>query len=208
MKTHLQRLTAVLFVVGSTCFLVGPFPGFVDVVGARADAALFLVGSLFFTAAATLQLLGTRGTETSAAARWSSVVQLFGTLFFNLSTYRALSSTWESGDYDQVVWRPDLFGSICFLVSGFLAYADVFGGLLAAPRRTPGAAMTAVNLFGSFAFGVSALAAYVVPGTSTAVNAAVSNAGTAIGALAFLVGAVLLLRGSDDGAEALARSST
>ena len=47
----------VLFAVGSACFVVGPFPGFVHVVGARADAAVFFAGSLFFTSAAALQYL-------------------------------------------------------------------------------------------------------------------------------------------------------
>ncbi len=45
--------------------VAGPFPGFVHVVGAEADAAVFFAGSLFFTAAAALQF------------------QLAGTLFFN-----------------------------------------------------------------------------------------------------------------------------
>ena len=198
MSAKLQRLTAVLFVIGSTCFLVGPMPSFVDLVGARADAVVFFVGSLFFTAAAALQWAGTRGSEISAAARWSSLVQLAGTLFFNVSTFHALSTGWGSGDYDSVVWRPDVFGSVCFLVSGCLAYVDVFGALFTRPTRRPDGVMTAVNLFGCVAFGVSALAAYVVPGTATAVDAALSNTGTAVGALAFLVGAVLLFRSAEE----------
>lgn len=194
MTPTLQRLTAALFVAGSTCFLVGPLPGFVDLVGGRTDALVFFIGSLFFTSAATLQWIGTRGPASSSRARWSSLVQLVGTLFFNISTFRALSTGWGSGDYDQVVWRPDVYGSVCFLVSGYLAYADVMGGLLARPRRAPGAAMAEINLAGCIAFGVSAVAAYVVPGTASAVDAALSNATTALGALAFLVGALLLYR--------------
>ena len=54
------RWTAVLFVVGSCCFLVGPLPVFLDLVGAQVDALVFFVGSLLFTAAATLQWLETR----------------------------------------------------------------------------------------------------------------------------------------------------
>src|SRR5262245_9949688 len=47
----------VLFAIGSTCFLVGPFPGFVEWVGSRADGIVFFVGSIFFTTAAGLQFL-------------------------------------------------------------------------------------------------------------------------------------------------------
>ena len=47
--------TGVLFALGSACFVVGPLPGFAELVGVRADAAVFFVGSLFFTSAAFLQ---------------------------------------------------------------------------------------------------------------------------------------------------------
>ena len=43
---------ALGFAVGSACFLVGPFPGFVELVGAGADGVVFFVGSVFFTLAA------------------------------------------------------------------------------------------------------------------------------------------------------------
>ena len=66
-----------------------------------------------------------------------------------------------------------------------------------------------VNLFGCVAFGLSAVAAYVVPATDAAVNVTVANAATAIGALAFLVGAVLLLpEGAHEAPATPARSRT
>ena len=40
---------AVLFIICSACFVIAPFPGFVQLVGAAADAAVFFVGSIFFT---------------------------------------------------------------------------------------------------------------------------------------------------------------
>ena len=49
-----------------------------------------------------------------------------------------------------------------------------------------------VNLLGSLAFGVSAVTAYVVP-SGTVWNAEVSNLGTLVGAVCFLIGAILLL---------------
>src|SRR5262249_50089003 len=36
-----QRWMALLFALGSTCFLVGPFPGYAQLVGESADAATF-----------------------------------------------------------------------------------------------------------------------------------------------------------------------
>ena len=46
---------------------------------------------------------------------------------------------------------------------------------------------------GSIAFGGSAIASYVVPGTGQIRNAELSNLGTFIGAVCFLAGAILLL---------------
>ena len=64
-----------------------------------------------------------------------------------------------SPSYDRLVWRPDAFGSGCFLVSGAVAYAVVAGGLLRRTPRTLDGAVAAVNLAGCVAFGVSAVAA-------------------------------------------------
>jgi hypothetical protein len=51
-----DRWIAIGFALGSACFLVGPFPGFIQVVGAGADGAVFFAGSIFFTLAALLEL--------------------------------------------------------------------------------------------------------------------------------------------------------
>ena len=37
-------------------FFVGPFPGVINLVGAKADAIIFFVGSIFFTVAALLEV--------------------------------------------------------------------------------------------------------------------------------------------------------
>jgi hypothetical protein len=201
---------AVLFAAGSTCFLVAPIPAFLRLVGPEADGVTFFVGSLLFTSAAALQWLETINTNrdpAQAAGRrmrlltweprridwWSSGVQLLGTLFFNATTLRALQTGVESTGYDRLVWRPDALGSICFLVSGYLAYVEVSGHLLGRPRRTLESAIVSVNLLGCLAFGVSAVASYVLPTTDSEINVALVNTFTSLGALCFLVGAVLLL---------------
>jgi hypothetical protein len=201
---------AVLFAAGSTCFLIAPFPAFLRLVGPVADGAVFFVGSLLFTSAAALQWLETinanRDPAQAAGQRlslltfeprridwWSAGVQLLGTLFFNATTFRALQTGLESTSYDRLVWRPDALGSICFLVSGYLAYVEVSGHLLGRPRPTLESAIVTVNLVGCLAFGVSAVASYVIPTTGNEVNLALVNTFTALGALCFLIGAVLLL---------------
>jgi hypothetical protein len=201
---------AVLFMLGSSCFVVAPLPAYLSRVGGRADGATFFVGSLLFTSAAFLQWLETINADPAphvaghGAVRviaweprridwWSSGVQLLGTLFFNVTTFRALSTPIGSGSYDRLVWRPDAFGSICFLVAGYLAYVEVTGGLLHTPPGTLEGTVVSVNLFGCVAFAVSAVAGYVLPASGAVLDLTWVNAATAVGALAFLVGATLLL---------------
>jgi len=204
----------VLFAIGSTCFLVGPFPGFVELVGSQIDGIVFFVGSIFFTSAATLQFVeaasadrgpadtGSRFRLVAFAPRridwWACAVQVAGTLFFNVSTFHALQAGLDANEYNRLVWAPDAFGSICFLVSGYLAYLEVCGGLACRPRRSLEWWIAAVNLLGCVAFGISAIAGYVIPSTGSAVDLARSNVFTALGALCFLIGAVLLLPESAD----------
>ena len=50
-----RRWMALSFALGSTCFLVGPFPGYAQLVGDSADAITFFVGSILFTVGGALQ---------------------------------------------------------------------------------------------------------------------------------------------------------
>lgn len=191
----------VLFAAGSMCFLVAPMPWFLQLVGPQADGAVFFVGSLLFTSAASVQWLttvdvGTSGRRFAWQPRrlnwWSSGLQLVGTVAFNVTTFLALSTAIDEPSYDRLVWRPDAVGSIFFLASGYLAYVQVSGDVLRRPPRTKDGGIATVNLLGCLAFGVSAVAAYVVPGTDSEVDVAIANAATSAGALGFFTGAVLL----------------
>ena len=179
------RWVGILFAIGSTCFLVGPFPGFVELVGSEVDGVVFFVGSVFFTSAALLQTLHSSG----GLDRWACLVQFAGTVFFNVSTFHALQTGLDANEYDRLVWTPDARGSVCFLVSGVLAYIAV----RPLSHRSADWWIAVINLAGCVAFGISAVASYVVPSTGSAIDLAAANAWTSLGALCFLVGALLLL---------------
>jgi hypothetical protein len=184
----------VLFAIGSVCFLVGPFPGFVQLVGSHADGMVFFVGSIFFTTAAALQLLDGILTHEDRLDLWASVVQFGGTLLFNVSTFRALDTAMSDPTaYDKLVWAPDAYGSTLFLVSGLMAYAATCGGLFRRPPHTRPGAIAAWNLLGCVAFGISAVGAFLVPSSGDVIDLAAANIGTSFGALCFLVGALLLV---------------
>jgi hypothetical protein len=191
-----DRTISILFMIGSACFALGAVPGYVGAVGATADGVTFFVGSVFFTAAACGQFL-----QSNTAGGWrrrdrgwqAAVIQLAGTLFFNASTLHALASNLSALQQDQQVWRPDAYGSVCFLVASALSLAVLRPGRLSwRPHDRPWS-IAVVNMCGSVAFGASAVASYVVPDSGLPRNATLVNLGTFVGALFFLLGAYLLL---------------
>jgi hypothetical protein len=184
---------ALCFALGSACFLIGPFPGYLKLVGESAVGITFFVGSILFTAGGALQSWlawpGRRHPEGGRAAWWSAIIQSAGTLFFNVSTYQSMHTAVTSSRYSQLVWRPDWRGSICFLISGAIAYVasprQAWRGWL--PKRGgAGWWQPAVNLLGCVFFGISAVAGYVVPSTGSMLDAAAANWNTSLGAACFL----------------------
>jgi hypothetical protein len=192
---------ALAFALGSSCFLIGPFPGYVQLVGDSADAVTFFVGSILFTIGGALQswlaFPERHSRDGGRAAWWSSIVQSAGTLFFNVTTFQAMHTALTSPEYDELVWLPDWRGSICFLVSGSIAYrASPRGrwrGWLPV-RGADGWWQPAVNLLGCVFFGISAVAAYVVPSTGSMLDMAAANLNTSLGAACFLACALDTLR--------------
>src|SRR3954447_7405773 len=193
-----ERWMGLSFALGSACFLVGPFPRYPSLVGEHADALTFFVGSLLFTLGGGLQTLlaaPDRSASATGRAAWrSAVIQSAGTLCFNVTTFRALSTAISDPQYNRLVWRPDALGSVCFLVSAAIAYraSDRAGWL---PRRGgSGWWQPAVNLLGCVLFGISAVAGHVVPQSGTVLDLAAANWTTSLGAACFLVNALAALR--------------
>jgi hypothetical protein len=199
---------AILFAVGSLLFAIGSVPGYASAVGTSADAVTYFVGSLFFTSASFLsyrEAVDAAPEALNPARRrffvyqpgridwWATAVQLVGTVYFNVSTGVAMVTDLSAQTAHQHEWRPDAIGSVCFLVSSVLAWYEVCHGWLAWRPRSYSWWITLLNLVGSIAFGISAVAGYINPVTGQVHNAGRADAQTLIGALCFLIGAVLLL---------------
>ncbi|MCC5951421.1 MAG: YrhK family protein [Acidimicrobiia bacterium] len=208
-----------LFAVGSLCFAMASLPLVADRVSATAVAITFFVGSIFFTSAAALQYgeavsaapspdghhrhgSGGHGSSGHRVRRllhlrphridwWATLVQLVGTVWFNVTTFAGTLHHLTTDEQRAVVWVPDALGSICFLVASWLAYAEVNRGMLPRPDGDTGWWIGAVNLAGSVAFGVAAVASRITDDGQVA-NSAMVNGGTFAGAVCFFVGAVLL----------------
>jgi hypothetical protein len=210
---RLNTTIAALFMVGSMGFAVGSVPSYASAVGTVADAVTFFVASIFFTAASFGQLVqsqspamaatGTARDDERQTVHWrawlphdkawlSAATQFPGTLFFNATTFWAMFQGLTAEQYDRVVWRPDFYGSVLFLVSS--AYAVVaLGRFLSWRPRSAAWRIAWLNMTGSIAFMASALAAFVLPRTGAALSPAWANAGTFAGAVCFLVGAWLTI---------------
>jgi hypothetical protein len=201
----LVRWTAGLFIVGSTCFALGSFPPFGQNVDPGTVGLVFFGGSLFFTAAAALQFVVEARAERSRGGAagpsflghgqswWASLVQLVGTVLFNVSTFDALLDGLSTEETNRLVWAPDLFGSIAFLVASWLGWRVVCPTLWCVRRDDTDWSMAAWNGVGSVLFMVSAVASLTLPTTGETLNLTLVNSGTFLGAVCFLAGAWLLL---------------
>jgi len=187
---------ALFFALGSTCFMVGPFLD--SAIGDIGTSIVFWVGAILFTLGGAFQTVlaypERHDPGGGRAAWWTATIQSVGTIAFNVTTTTAFTTALPSANYDRLVWRPDAVGSVCFLISGAIAYvASPRHGWL--PRKTgPGWWEPGVNLLGCIFFGISAIAGYLVPGTGAVINLAASNWNTSLGAACFLACAVATLR--------------
>jgi hypothetical protein len=178
-----------LFALGSTLFAIATLPGLSAIAGAGLVNLLCFVGSWFFTTAGWMQLV-----LSGPALRigWlSAAAQFAGTILFNISTGASL---WAHAVKPErrLVWAPDFVGSLAFLVSGALGVVAVTAvvGIFELKSRDWQAEW--INMVGCLAFGVSAVAAFVTKSGVTE-DALLANVGTFVGALCFLVAALLIL---------------
>lgn len=200
----------VLFAIGATCFALGSAPLYARAVGTFHDSLTYFIGSIFFTSAAFLQYLETSSAPHQFGGKitekihflileperidwWSAFIQLVGTVFFNINTFTAMLTIFSSVKTELYVWSPDLFGSICFLASSYLAYSEVGHAFFSFNIRDLSWWIAFLNLLGSIAFGVSAAGAFIVLSTSQPFDPFLMNLGTFTGAICFFLGAILLL---------------
>ena len=200
----------ILFSVGAICFATGAIPDYLNFVGNDYDSLTFFIGSLFFTTAAFLQYLETINTphdpldgmtekfrlfslEPRRIDWIASVVQFGGTLLFNISTFEALRTDLLVSQINHLVWVPDAYGSVCFLVASSLVWMEIGNTILSWNPRSIPWGIGALNLIGSIFFGISAVGAFVLPDTGLPLNIFLVNMGTFAGGICFLFGAILLL---------------
>ena len=210
-ERRLIRTTGTLFIIGSALFALGVPLSFPTAWPPLISAITYAVGAVFFTAAATCQLVlaqreipepetGTAGSREpwrllglrAKTTDWlAAAVQLVGTVLFNVNTIDAALTLHARPDLqNEAVWVPDTTGSIAFLVSSVLAFAPEVRARRHSHVLANSWWIAAINLAGSVLFGVSAAAAYVLRNGHD-VSLVWANIGTFFGALCFLVAAAM-----------------
>ncbi|WFB34536.1 hypothetical protein P3T73_10220 [Kiritimatiellota bacterium B12222] len=211
---------SILFMIGSSCFalgsIIGVLPQAFDAILQQPTVvnSIFFTGSLFFTSAAYCQLLEAANADRRAAqARgeipneafcwmgwkpthigWlSGFIQFIGTLLFNMNTLDALWPGLNWFQQDVLIWVPDVIGSICFLVSSWLAVLECCHGIAIWKIQGISWWIVMINLLGSISFGISAVFAVILPQASDVLGPYAANLWTFIGAICFLVAARCLL---------------
>ena len=202
---------ASLFALGCVVFLEPSIAADWNISESQANGIFFL-GSIPFTIAAYLQLFQAAnagpmtnpeavggsgrvwfGWQPDDAGWLSCALQFAGTVLFNFNTFDAMHPGVEWWQQDLLIWMPNLVGSILFLASGYLAWIEVCHAQWAWEPDYISWCVGAVNLVGCLAFMASALLAFVPPHELPFDAMTASLIFTLIGAIAFFIGAILLL---------------
>ena len=219
-RPEYNRSVAALFALGSLLFMLGSALSLVPAAAAPPSAVvnmIFFAGSVPFTIAAYLQHFQSAnapeftpdpaahpgrpsvsfiGWHPRSAGWWSTVTQLVGTLDFNVNTFDALHAPDGWLAQDLVIWIPGMLGSIMFLVSSYLAFIETSHGYWSWNPTNLAWQIAFANLAGSVAFMTASTLAYVPQGPEAGWIADVANVHLFLGALGFLIGAVLMIRES------------
>ncbi len=202
------RISA-LFMMGSLLFAVGSFPPYAQFVDPGTVGITFVAGSVFFTSAGYSQFLQViNGSAAGSESRrdfsfwawqpdrilwWATLVQLVGTVLFNINPIDAMLENLSIEQTNRLVWAPDIFGSSAFLVASHLAWVAVCGRVWCVRRNDVDWWISALNYVGSIFFMAGAIAAFTLPTTGEYVNLTLVNSATFLGAVCFFMGAYLLL---------------
>ncbi|TYK67445.1 hypothetical protein CWS31_000255 [Colwellia echini] len=208
MPNQLNWWIGVVFALGSLLFFTASLLWLVASKNISSDIinAMFFAGSIPFTTAAYLQLYQTAnaiktddhkpilvGWQPNNIGWLSCILQFAGTLLFNINTFDGMMANLTWWQQDFYIWIPNILGSVLFLLSGYLAYAETCHSYWGWKPKSLSWWITLVNLMGCVAFLISALFAFV-PQQQPSFNAEeISVVFTMLGALGFFIGSILML---------------
>ncbi|WP_428030428.1 hypothetical protein [Ancylobacter sp.] len=220
-QTHAYNWwTGGLFALGSLLFMLGSLLSLLPASAGLAATPInliFFMGSIPFTGAGYLQHFQaanagafTLNPADAAAPRHISLIgwhphsagwlstftQFIGTVAFNFNTFDPLTAGGGWYAQDVAVWLPGMIGSVLFLVSGYLAFAETGHGYWSWRPRQLDWRIAFVNLLGCGAFMAASTLAYVPRDGEAWWIPDLANILLCLGGLGFFIGAVLMMRES------------
>ncbi|MGI9471358.1 MAG: hypothetical protein ACR2NZ_07505 [Rubripirellula sp.] len=215
MPAELNWWIGIIFSVGASLFVIGSLLTLSPAVQRALPlnpGATFFAGSIPFTIAAYLQLyqaantpplpdaVGQDASSTSLIGWrpadigwWSCLLQWIGTLLFNLNTFNGMNSSLTWVQQDLWIWAPNMIGSILFMVSGYMAFAETCHRYFRWQPNSVSWWVVALNLAGCFGFLVSACLAVVLSDADSSFRMQLSVLFTLQGAIGFLLGSLAML---------------
>ena len=203
---------AVNFFFGSLLFAVGAIPGSFGInnfISSYNIGLVYFVGSLLFTLGGYLQFIETINRSShsprshtrffavlhKSAAYLSSVTQLLGTIFFNISTWFAIQNEPSVLDENIYKWSPDFLGSSCFVISAIFLLAESYHKRLKINFRYLPYWIIWINFYGCLLFLVSSIfSVYLSSAYSydSQIELLISNQALFFGSLLFMISSYLL----------------
>jgi len=218
MPRKLNWWMGVIFAIGSSLFGLASVLSLAPTIAqawsldALDISIIFFVGSTQFTTAAYLQLFQAANStdflqnQTGSGQRmrifgwrphdigWlSCALQFVGTILFNFNTFDASIPALNWFQQDLLIWAPNIVGSILFLTSGYLAFAETCHAHWLWNPNSISWWIVFTNLLGCIGFMVSAVFAIALPGGPHSEAATISVLFTLLGAVGFLFGSLLML---------------
>ncbi|MBK0329777.1 hypothetical protein I5535_21280 [Rhodobacteraceae bacterium F11138] len=208
--------TGLSFSIGSLLFMLGAALSLLHTPLTPVQIGIvFFLGSIPFTIAGFLQnfqaanstnfsrnaprsadrlhLLGRRPHDPG----WlSTITQFAGTVAFNFNTFDAIHPDAKWYIQDLTIWLPGMIGSVLFLLSGYLAFVETSHAFWSWKPRDLDWQIVFINFLGCVFFMTAGVLAYVPKSNDLTWIVNLANIHLWLGALCFLIGALLMMRES------------
>jgi hypothetical protein len=193
---------AITFILGSVLFCVGAILPFTSGLSTAVTNVVYLVGSSLYLVGALIQFIQGRRMKINHRDDASAMrhlanknsraagIQAIGALLFQTSMTGALIRSLSIAEQERIIWVPDLFGALCFLVASSMFFTLRYPIQHRQGNGRSARELAMMNIVGSAFFVISALGAYIVPLTDQSIYPQIANLGTFAGAVLFLLSSV------------------
>ena len=193
---------AITFILGSVLFCVGAILPFTRGLSTAATNVVYFVGSSLYLVGALIQFIRGRRMKINHRDDASAMrhlanknsraagIQAIGALLFQTSMTGAFIRSLSIAEQERIIWVPDLFGALCFLVASSMFFTLRYPIQHRQDNGRSARELAMMNIVGSAFFVISAFGAYIVPLTDQAIYPRIANLGTFVGAVFFLLSSI------------------